>query len=192
MFSLEVNMKPQVITKEAILSVGKEIVAQAGITALNMRHIAQRCNISVGSVYNYFPSKGDLIIATIESVWQEIIYDSTTSQPKIGFLENIQFLFGNIQKGSTAYPSFFTLHPTSLATMHKKPGRDVMHQYFASMKKGLLTALEQDPKVREDVFSETFTESEFIDFVFSNILTLLMHEKVSCDYLLEIIKRILY
>ncbi|NLC64792.1 MAG: TetR/AcrR family transcriptional regulator, partial [Erysipelothrix sp.] len=76
-------------SKEAILSVGKEIVSQSGINALNMRNIAQRCNISVGSVYNYFPSKGDLIIATIESVWQEIIYDSQNDHEKLGFTETM-------------------------------------------------------------------------------------------------------
>jgi len=180
------------VSKEAILSVGKEIVSQSGINALNMRNIAQRCNISVGSVYNYFPSKGDLIIATIESVWQEIIYDSQNDHEKLGFTETIYVIFENIQKGSQKYSSFFSVHPLSLANMQKKQGREVMHQYFMYMKKGLLTALEQDTKVREEVFSDAFTKSAFVDFIFSNILTLLMNEKTSCEYLLEIVRQILY
>ncbi|MDD4781161.1 MAG: TetR/AcrR family transcriptional regulator [Tissierellia bacterium] len=36
---------------------------------LNMKDVAHKCGISVGSVYNYFQSKGDLIVATIESIW---------------------------------------------------------------------------------------------------------------------------
>jgi AcrR family transcriptional regulator len=180
------------ISKEAILSVGKETVSQSGINALNMRNIAQKCSISVGSVYNYFPSKGDLVIATIEAVWQEIIYDSKCCYTKLGFTENIYYLFKDIQKGSEKYPSFFSVHPMGLANMHKKMGREVMHQYFSYMKNGLLTALERDPNVKENVFSDTFTKSAFVEFIFSNMLTLLMNEKTSCDYVLEIVRRIIY
>ncbi|MBI9093313.1 MAG: TetR/AcrR family transcriptional regulator [Sphaerochaeta sp.] len=188
----EIAMKTQHISQEAILSVAKEIVSRSGINALNIRTIAQRCSISVGSVYNYFPSKGDLVIATIGSIWREILFDSKSSQPKLGFIENIQWLFDKIHKGSETYPSFFSVHPMSLANVYKKTGRDVMHQYFLYMKQGLLTALEQDPYVKKDVFSDTFTQVSFVDFVFSNILTLLTNGKKSCTYLSEIVRHILY
>lgn len=185
-------MKKTLISKESILSAGKEIVNQSGIQALNMRDVAQRCGIAVGSVYNYFPSKGDLIIATIESVWTEIMHDSKGCYSAPGFTENILFLFKNIQRGSKRYPSFFRMHPISLENIDKNKGREVMHRYFGHMKKGLLEALDQDPNVREDIFSDKFTKSAFVDFVFSNILTVLMNEESSCDYLLEIVKRTIY
>lgn len=185
-------MKTKSISKEAILSAGKEIVAQSGINALNIRNLAQRCSISVGSVYNYFPSKGDLIIATIESVWQEILYESNIDQVTLGFTEHIEFLFRNIQKGSEKYPSFFSVHPMSLANVHKTTGREVMHQYVEHMKQSLLNALAQDPNVKEDIFTETFTQTSFVDFVFSNIITLLSNGKNDCTYLLEIVGHILY
>ena len=185
-------MNTQHITQEAILSVGKEIVSQSGISALNMRTIAQRCSISVGSVYNYFPSKGELVIATIASIWREILYDSKRFQPELCFTETIQWLFEKIQKGSEKYPSFFSVHPMSLTNEHKKTGRDVMHHYFVHMKQGLLTSLAQDSKVKGDVFSETFTQEAFVDFVFSNIITLLTNEKKECSYLVEIVRHILY
>lgn len=189
---MEAAIKTSVISKQAILSAGKEIVRQSGLSALNMRTIAQRCSISVGSVYNYFPSKGDLVIATIESVWHEILYDAQESSPTLGFTLAVQSMFLTIQKGSQRYPSFFAVHPLSLADMHKKAGKMVMHRYFAHMKQKLQKALEQDAYVKEHLFTETFTQPDFVDFVFANMLTHLMHGNQSCDYLLEIIGQILY
>lgn len=62
----------QVITsKEAILRVGRDIVIKFGLQGLNIRDVAKQCGVSVGSIYNYFPTKSDLIIATIESVWRK-------------------------------------------------------------------------------------------------------------------------
>lgn len=185
-------MNKTLTSRENILSAGKGIITQSGIQTLNMRNVAQRCGIAVGSVYNYFPSKGDLIIATVESVWIEIMHDVKGCHSKLGFIENLLFLFKSIQKGSREYPSFFSVHSMSFANVDKNKGREVMHLYFAHIKKGLLEALDQDPNVREDVFSDKFTKSDFVNFIFSNILTLLMNEEPYCDYLLEIVKRIIY
>ncbi|MDY0290372.1 MAG: TetR/AcrR family transcriptional regulator [Sphaerochaeta sp.] len=185
-------MNSKLISQEGILSAGKELVAQGGITALSIRTIAQRCNISVGSVYNYFPSKGELLITTIESIWQEIIYDEQTMPRELGFSDHILYLFNNIQKGFEKYPAFFTVHPMSLAQAQKKSGRAVMQHYFTGMKDGLLKALQQDPHAKKELFSDTFTPPDFVDFIFSNILTLLMQGNPSCDHLLEIVRRVVY
>lgn len=185
-------MNKTLISKEALLSAGKEIVAQSGIQSLNMREVAQKCGIAVGSIYNYFPSKGDFIIATIESIWAEITNDLTSFSLSISFTENIILLFNNIQKISEKYPSFFQLHSMSLTNADKNKGREIMHLYFSNIKKILLEALNQDPNVIENNFSNNFTKSNFIDFVFLNILTLLINGESSCDFLIEIIKRIIY
>ena len=60
------------ISKEKILIFSREIVAEEGLNALSIRKLASRCDLAVGSIYNYFPSKDDLLIETIESVWEDI------------------------------------------------------------------------------------------------------------------------
>lgn len=185
-------MNKTLTSREEILCVGKEIIIQSGIQALNMRDVAHKCSVSVGSVYNYFPSKGDLIVATIESVWTEIMHDSKGCSAQLGFAENVLFLFKNIQKGCQKYPSFFSVHSMSLANVDKNKGREVMEHYFVHIKKGLLESLHQDQDIRKDAFSDMFSKSDFVDFVFSNIVTLLMKEANTCDFLLEVVKRMIY
>ena len=185
-------MNKTITSREAILSVGKEIIVQSGIQGLNMRDIAHKCGVSVGSVYNYFPSKGDLIVATIESVWTEIMHDSQGCDIRCSFAENVLSLFNNVQKGCKKYPSFFSAHSISVANLDKNKGREVMNRYFDHIKKGLLESLHRDQGIRKDVFSNQFTKPDFVDFVFSNIITLLMKEAKSCDFLLEIVRRTIY
>lgn len=43
-----------------------------GIAAVNMRTVASECGIALGSLYNYFSSKSELLSATIEAVWKDI------------------------------------------------------------------------------------------------------------------------
>ena len=185
-------MNKTLTSREAILSVCKEVVIQSGIQALNIRGIAEKCGVSVGSVYNYFPSKGDLMIATVESVWKEIMHGSKGCISNHSFVENVSSLYNSIQDGCEKYPAFFSIHSMSIASLDKDKGRDVMNRYFVHIESALLKALDFDENVREDVFSDNFTKEAFVDFIFSNIITLLMKKDKSCDFLLELIKRTIY
>ena len=45
-------------------------VAQSGYGALTVRSVAKACGVGVGTVYNYFPSKEDLLAAYLLSDWK--------------------------------------------------------------------------------------------------------------------------
>lgn len=57
-------MNKIVTSKENILKASREIASKDGLQSINMRNVAKHCGVAVGSIYNYFPSKADLIIAT--------------------------------------------------------------------------------------------------------------------------------
>ena len=185
-------MNKTLTSREAILSAGKEIIIQSGMQGLNMRDVAHKCGVSVGTIYNYFPSKSDLIVATIESVWTEIMHDSKVCVSHCNFDEYVLSLFNSIQMSCQKYPSFFSVHSMSIASLDKNKGREVMNRYFAHIKNRLLESLHNDQRIRKDAFSSQFTKPDFVDFVFSNIITLLMKDAKSCDFLLEIVKRTIY
>ena len=60
-------MNKVVTSKEELLDTARQIVFQEGIDQLSIRVLAKKLNISVGAVYNYFPSKSDLLLAIVES-----------------------------------------------------------------------------------------------------------------------------
>ena len=67
-------MNTVVTSKEQILKASRELIRREGWSAVNIRSVAAGCGVSVGSIYNYFDSKADLIGAVVESVWCEIFH----------------------------------------------------------------------------------------------------------------------
>ena len=67
-------MNTVVTSKDEILRASRELIRQQGWSAVSIRSVAAACGVSVGSIYNYFGSKSDLIGATVESVWCEIFH----------------------------------------------------------------------------------------------------------------------
>ena len=60
--------------KESILIFAKEIVLNTGIENLTMRSVSKKSGIAVGTIYNYFPTKQDLILELIENYWHEYLH----------------------------------------------------------------------------------------------------------------------
>lgn len=185
-------MNTVVTSKEAILQTCRAFVSEHGLSALNMRAVAKKCNIALGSLYNYFPSKNDLTIAVIGSVWQDIFHMKGTCETERTFPDHVQWIFESVKAGMVEYPNFFTTHSVSFASTEKGQARQAMERYFVHMKSGLYEALQRDMAVRQDTFDETFSQDAFIDFVLTGLLTLLMQQRDSCTVLLEMVRRTIY
>lgn len=186
-----VSVNTVVTSKEAIMRTCRDMVSEKGLSSLDMRSVARACHVALGSLYNYFPSKDALVTATIESVWQDIFHMEQCCEQK-PFPEYVGWIFDSVRQGTREYPHFFTAHSISVASSAREQARKTMEQYFSHMKAGMAQALRADPSVREDAFSASFSESDLIDFVLSNLLTLLAQQQDDCGVLLEVIRRVLY
>lgn len=52
--------------KELILAESKKMIRNNGFQKAAMSKIAQKCNLAVGTLYNYFKSKNDILLAIFE------------------------------------------------------------------------------------------------------------------------------
>ena len=57
--------------KQLILNKSKEILYTEGYKKLSMRNIAKACNIAIGTIYNYYSTKKDLVIEMMTEYWEE-------------------------------------------------------------------------------------------------------------------------
>lgn len=187
-----ISMNKTVTSQEAILTVAKEMVLTSGLQKLNIRDVAVKCGVSVGSIYNYFPTKGDLILSTIESIWREILVLDAPENPAQSFPLKVESLFQRIRDGLGQSPSFFLSHSMNVAALDKEKGKESMNRYLGRIRNDLLHALNEDPLVETDRFTTTFPQEAFVDYVFSNIITLLLNQSGSCGMLLEVINRVIY
>lgn len=59
--------------KQLILSKAKEILYQQGYQKLSMRALSKACDIALGTIYNYYPTKKDLIVEMMTDYWQNYL-----------------------------------------------------------------------------------------------------------------------
>ena len=185
-------MNTVVTSKEKILQTSRELLQQQGWSAISIRAVAAGCHVSVGSIYNYFDSKEDLMGATIESVWCEIFHRSEDAAVFQDTQACISWIYSRMEYGCKAYPGFFSLHSMSLLQQDKFDGRKRMQQTWQHIIDGLCFVLKQDPKVRTDAFHAQFTLEQFADALFSLILSAFLRQDYNADPVLEIVRRVIY
>lgn len=56
--------------KQLILSHAKEILYNQGYQKLSMRALSKACGIALGTIYNYYPNKKDLVFEMMTDYWQ--------------------------------------------------------------------------------------------------------------------------
>lgn len=59
--------------KQLIMDAAKEILYNQGYHKLSMRALAKSCGIALGTIYNYYPAKKDLIIEMMADYWQNYL-----------------------------------------------------------------------------------------------------------------------
>lgn len=185
-------MNTAVTSKEEILKTSRELIRRQGWSAVSIRSVAAGCGVSVGSIYNYFDSKTDLIGATVESVWCEIFHrpeDDTVFQDVQAC---VAWMYQRMAYGCERYPGFFTLHSLGFLREDKTAGKQRMQQTWQHILAGLRSVLKQDVRIRPDAFTEQFTAEKFADVLFSQMLSALLRQDYDPSAVLEIVRRTLY
>lgn len=187
-----INMNTVVTSKEEILKASRRLIQQQGWSAVNIRSVAAACGVSVGSIYNYFDSKADLVAATIESVWCEIFHSPEEATVFQDTQACVSWIYKRMEYGCQQYPGFFTLHSLGFLGEEKSDGKRRMHQTWQHIVEGLRSVLSRDPKVRPDAFTEQFTPEKFAGVLFPLMLSALLRQDYDPGAVLEIVRRTLY
>lgn len=104
-------MNTVVTSREGILKASRELIQRQGWQGLSIRAVAAACGVSVGSIYNYFDSKADLVGAAVESVWGEIFHlpeDGTVFRDTQAC---VAWMYERMEQGCRQYPGFSTSTP---------------------------------------------------------------------------------
>lgn len=75
---------------QLILDTARKILFDKGYSELSMRNVAKECGIAIGTIYNYFPTKRDLVVDMMAVYWREyfivlekLIKDDSSFFPKL-------------------------------------------------------------------------------------------------------------
>lgn len=184
-------MNKQITSKEQILAAGKQVLLHQGSQAFSIRTVAAECTISIGTIYNYFPSKAALLSAVVQSIWLDIFRPINTTH-FASFTDCVQCVFQAVQAAEQRYPGFTTLHKMHFSDSEKHEGRASMRESHQMIQNILVRALQNDAKIRPHAFDAPLTMETFSGYVIILMTHLLMQKKHNCSALLVLIKQSIY
>ena len=184
-------MNTVVTSREEILRICRELIRQHGWPVVQIRAVAGACGVSVGSIYNYFGSKAELVAAAVESVWQDI-FCQAEGAGREDLLSYLTWLYGRMEYGGRTYPGFFSLHAAGFLGEDRADGRRRMRQAWDQSQTELEAVLHRDPRIRPGAFDETFTPERFAGTLFSLLLSAPLQGDYDPAAALELSRRLLY
>lgn len=186
-------MASSTVLKETILQVAKKIAYAEGVAAINMRRIASETHISVGTIYNYYATKGDIIAAVIEDFWMRAFNTSEIESCQINSLvECFESMYVRLAKVLIDYKSIWLGQLTKMEHGDKKIGRGKEKEYFLKIQSILLESISKDPNISKSLWDNGLTKEEFSRFLITNMLDLLKRDQRDCSSFIHILNRILY
>jgi len=172
----------------ALLASARRIACQQGVEAISIRNLATDVGVSVGTVYNYYESKQDVLLALTEEYWQGVLEELQLCITAQRFPDQIAqiTIFLRSRMNDCAEILMKSLHA------YAEPGKERMAVMQSRLKGALIQRLAADSAVRSGVWGGALTQEAFAGFVLQNLLFLLQDKGSDMEPLLEIIRRTLY
>lgn len=193
MFSLvAICVNTSKISKEEILSATTSMAKMHGLQKMNMRDIAKQCGVSVGTLYNYFPTKDALVIAIIEDFWhQAFTHDTIADLSLDDFFKCYHQLYALAYQHLGIFEAQWIYQLTKMDEKTIAFGKQMEANYFQRIQKMLMIMLDQDLHIHKNIWSTTFTKADFLDFLYRNTLDELKKGTENPIFLFELLKRLL-
>lgn len=171
--------RQKAVRHQRILDVALHLFREAGYDAVRTEDIAAGADVSVGTLYNYFENKGDLLLALVTVEVDEVLDQgaSIITDPPSDVAQALNRLIGGYYDHSTVYLSK-ALWRTAMALTIQAPATPFSARYteldrmLTDQVCALITALQGRGLVRRDVDAQAIGQvifnnlnQMFIEFV---------------------------
>lgn len=160
--------------KQLILEKSKEILISDGYTKLSMRNVAKACNIALGTIYNYYPTKKDLVMAMMEGYWEEyfILLDKIVNSEN-DFYVKLNDIFINLDHFTKKFKKMW-LRPEFYATPDfVETGVEREYVYFEGLIRRLETLLINEASKKDSVITLKLDSYDTAKFITMNFMTMI-------------------
>lgn len=176
--------------KEIILSSAKEIALKQGVHKINIRKVAIESGVSIGTVYNYYSTKADLLVAVIESFWSEVFKQiDFSSLEDQSFYEKIQEIYHTLYTYLHKFKKNWLTQISLLTVEEKSLGRKKEKAYFSKINTMIISLMDQEESI--PVWTNGITKEKIAEFIFDNMLLMLKKDERNIEFFIEILKKIM-
>lgn len=181
------------ITREQIFTAAKNIANREGLKKVTIRSVAAECGVSIGSVYNHYETKGELVFEVARDYWQSIFdREQLDKLPREDFCEFVGALYGVIAGRLSGFMRQWISVMSGFSEEDKSLGKATEAEIFSGVKLLLATAMTNDAKINSEIWQNDFNKEEMLDFIFSNMLNLMRRGAKDCEFLTRVLRRVLY
>ncbi len=181
------------IDKQQLLDAAYDIASNQGLDQVTIRNVAKACDVSVGSIYNYYATKADLVTGVVERFWSRAIPEELMhAREKEGFVDFLErFSFGM----KDVFADFKSNWLIQLAALDRKTidtGLRLEERYFDHIRKGLKRVLDDDTRIDASFFPDDAARIALVDFAWESILIGLTRSSGTDDTLFTLLRTALY
>ncbi|MEG0485723.1 MAG: TetR/AcrR family transcriptional regulator [Oscillospiraceae bacterium] len=131
--------------KQHILENAREIAIDKGVSNINMRDIAKASGVALGTIYNYYPTKGDLIADIVAMFWQDAFANININLlHTMDFEANLEYIYFELLKFLNSFKSDWLSQLAMLSKDEKNVGRAKEKAYLAQVYNIVLLSLNKN------------------------------------------------
>lgn len=174
--------------RDTLIHLARETCLRDGAEAINIRDLARQAGVSVGTVYNYFAGKDEILLTLTEAYWRDTLRDMRKAIHSTSFVAQMREVYAFLL---ARMDSAGSLLMGSLRNV-ESVGRERMQSMQNALGTALVQRMDADPAISDAIWTETFTKEGYADFILMNLLLLLRAKAKDIGFFLEILQRTLY
>lgn len=178
--------------REQILKEAWQLAEAEGSDAVNIRAIAGRCEVSVGSVYNYFDSKEAILMAMAGEYWARTLAEMEGLGAGLPFPDQLAAIFAFLSNRLGDFRTGLMSMMRSAANRNTSTEQQQMQQMLHRLAGLLVQRISEDKAVAPGLWTNSFTLEKYAVFVQSNLLAALERREQEIEFLMELVRRTLY
>lgn len=145
--------KRSVITSEEILEQAYQLACEQGLRSLSIRSIAAACDVSVGTVYNSYASKTELINDVVGMFWQRAFAETMktlAAHEGNDFIDFCEALSQSLKSALKEFRKDFLSDLSALSEGDRLSSQKREQQSFIHARAGIKQALLGDSRIKQD------------------------------------------
>lgn len=179
-------------TKENILASAKVIASIQGIHKINIRSVAQKSGVSIGTVYNYYATKADLLVAVIEDFWAEASKEiDLKSLEKKNFFDKLQDIYNSFYQYFYHFRTNWLQQMSLLSVEEKKLGRTKEQEYMSAICSLIVSLMDSDKNVSKKLLENRISKERMAEFIFDNMLLMLKKNEKDSEFFIKVLMKIM-
>ena len=168
---------PKIISnlKEELMIKGKEILVNKGYNSLNIRDLAKSCNIGIGTFYNYYQNKDEIVRGIIKTDWEKIVGETNMkiSNEDIDFKEKMYIIYDGIYKFLSDFLDTFMV---MVSTGGKKHNTDKILLPYENILKEILKSHKEKGDINYDISDEKLAK-----LILNNVIYICRDRSITFD-----------